>query len=68
MSNDNLLPSGRELEVLALIAKSKSSKQIADILGTSVDTVNNQRKHMMKKAGVTMAELIVRYTNSLSRQ
>ena len=66
MNTENLLPAGRELEVLALIAKGKSSKHIADILGTSVHTVNNQRKHMLKTTGAeNMAELIVRYIKSL---
>jgi len=65
MKNDNWLPSGRELEVLALIAQGKSSKHIADILGTSVHTVNKQRKDMLGKTGVqNMAELVARYVNS----
>ncbi len=49
MNIDNLLPAGCELEVLALVAKGKSSKQIAAILGKSVHTVNYQRKNMLKK-------------------
>jgi two-component system response regulator NreC len=39
----------REKEVLALIGEGKTSKEIARILGVSVETVSNHRKHICRK-------------------
>lgn len=41
--------SKRETEVLGLIEKGKSSKQIADVLSISQHTVNNHRKNLMTR-------------------
>lgn len=41
----------RELEILGLIAKGITSKEIADRLYLSLDTVKNHRKNMIRKAG-----------------
>jgi DNA-binding CsgD family transcriptional regulator len=49
----------REKEVLALVAKGNSTKQVADILGISVRTVESHRINMLKKMKVNnTAELI----------
>jgi DNA-binding CsgD family transcriptional regulator len=44
--------SKREKEVLNLISTGKRSKEIADELQISVNTVNNHRKNIMEKLGV----------------
>ena len=49
----------RETEVLELIGKGKTSKQIADALHLSVHTVGNHRKHICRKLSLhTTAELV----------
>ncbi len=49
----------RETEVLGLIGKAKTSKQIALALNLSVHTVGNHRKHICRKLGLhTTAELV----------
>lgn len=49
----------RETEVLDLIGKAKTSKQIALVLNLSVHTVGNHRKHICRKLGLhTTAELV----------
>jgi DNA-binding NarL/FixJ family response regulator len=49
----------REKEVLALVARGNSTKQVADILGISVRTVESHRINMLKKMKVNnTAELI----------
>lgn len=51
--------SKRELEILKLLAKGKSSKIIADELKISINTVNNHRKNMLLKASCNnIAELV----------
>ncbi|MBS1688490.1 MAG: PAS domain-containing protein, partial [Bacteroidetes bacterium] len=45
------LLSKREKEVLYLLAEGKSSKEIADILYISKDTVNSHRKNLLRKTG-----------------
>jgi two-component system NarL family response regulator len=42
-------PSGRELEVLALIAKGRSNKEIATALGVSDETVKTHVSNVMQK-------------------
>ena len=42
----------REIEVLELICKQKTSTEISEILGISLRTVENHRLHIMKKIGV----------------
>ncbi len=46
----------REIEVCNLIRGGYSSKQIADKLHTSVDTVKNQRKTIRRKLGIANTE------------
>jgi DNA-binding NarL/FixJ family response regulator len=49
---------GRELQVLQLLAEGKSTRQIASILGVSVKTVETHRKRIMEKVNLyTVAEL-----------
>lgn len=51
--------SGREREVLQLIAEGKSTKEIASSLNISVKTVETRRKGLMDKLGVkTIADLV----------
>jgi len=44
--------SERETEVLVLLAKGCSSKEIADKLNISVHTVNTHRKNITRKTGI----------------
>lgn len=49
----------RELEVLALVGQGKTSKQVAEELNLSVETVANHRKHICRKLGLhSTAELV----------
>jgi DNA-binding NarL/FixJ family response regulator len=51
--------SKRELEILKLIAKGNTSKEVAELLHLSPHTVETHRKHLHQKLGVSsMAELI----------
>jgi DNA-binding CsgD family transcriptional regulator len=55
-NDDPLLPnplSKRELEVLRLLSKGLSSKEIALELSLSIHTVKNHRKNMLRKAEVS---------------
>ncbi|MBI3194036.1 MAG: response regulator transcription factor [Ignavibacteriae bacterium] len=48
----------KEREVLQLLAEGKASKEIAHILGSSVNTIETHRKHIMEKLKLyTIAEL-----------
>ena len=50
----------RQREVLQLIGKAKTSKQIAAMLHLSVHTVGNHRKQICRKLGLhCTAELVV---------
>lgn len=53
--------SAREAEILILIAKGLSSKQIAGILSLSTNTVNNHRKAMLSKAKCLSSSELVSY-------
>jgi len=49
----------RELQVLTLVGQGKTSKQVAEELKLSVETVANHRKHICRKLGVhSTAELV----------
>ena len=49
----------REIEIIELIAKCKSSKEIANILFLSRHTVDTHRRNILKKTGMnTTAELL----------
>jgi len=51
----------REREVLVLVAEGKATKEIAELLGVSVKTVETHRAHIMNKLGIHEAANLVRY-------
>jgi DNA-binding NarL/FixJ family response regulator len=53
--------SGREREVVKLIAQGKSTKEAASVLGVSAKTVDKHRSHMMKKLHLHDAVAVTRY-------
>jgi len=62
----------REVQVLDLIGRGLSTKEIAGMLGRSVETISNHRKHICKKLGIhSTAELVLfgsrKYINDLKR-
>ncbi len=59
-ANENQ-PTGRELEVLGLLAQEFTSKQIAEKLFISERTVETHRKNLMRKTGANNAIGLVRY-------
>ncbi|HWC95515.1 MAG TPA: helix-turn-helix transcriptional regulator [Candidatus Sulfopaludibacter sp.] len=57
--NGNRKLTARELQVLALVGEGKTSKQVAEALHLSVETVANHRKHICRKVGLhSTAELV----------
>jgi DNA-binding CsgD family transcriptional regulator len=66
--NDTIISfSGRELDVLKLLSKGKTSNEIAEELNISFHTVNNHRKKMIERnKGKNTAELVqMAYQNGL---
>ncbi len=53
--------SGRETEVLKLIADGRQTKEIADQLCISVKTVETHRRQIMEKVGITSVAGLTRY-------
>lgn len=53
--------SNREREVLQLIYEGLSSKEIAEKLFVSINTVNNHRRNMLQKTGTKNANDLIRY-------
>ena len=53
--------SGRELEVLQLLAEGKTKSQIASLLHVSVKTVNSHRRHILEKLGVSSDAELIKY-------
>jgi DNA-binding NarL/FixJ family response regulator len=51
----------REIEVLRLIARGRSNKEIADDLGLSINTVSAHRSNMMRTLGIHKAAELVTY-------
>ena len=51
----------RELDVLRLLAKGNTNRQIADVLGLSVRTVENHRANLMGKLGLVSRVELVNY-------
>jgi DNA-binding NarL/FixJ family response regulator len=50
----------RELEILALVSKGKSTAEIADCLNLSVHTVMTHRKNMLSKTGAgTITDVVI---------
>lgn len=59
-----VLPSARELEILRMLASGANSKEIADRIFLSVNTVEFHRKRLFRRLGVSnMAELMVEAMN-----
>lgn len=59
-SDSNSL-SGREIEIIKLIAEGKSSKEIAEILCLSYRTIQNHRTNILRKLNLTKSTDLVRY-------
>jgi DNA-binding CsgD family transcriptional regulator len=53
--------SDRERQVLQLVAEGKTTKEIAVILGISVNTAESHRSNMMEKLGIHDTAGLVRY-------
>ncbi len=51
----------RELDVLRLLAKGNTNRQIADLLGLSMRTVENHRANLMGKLGLASRVELVNY-------
>jgi len=49
----------RELEVLHLLIKGKTSKEIGEKLGISYETVRSHRRNMMYKTNTTNASQLI---------
>ena len=56
--------SGRELEVLQLIAEGQPNKQVADELGISIKTVEKHRQSLMQKLNLHDVAGLTRYAIS----
>ncbi|HEV3482659.1 MAG TPA: response regulator transcription factor [Candidatus Acidoferrales bacterium] len=52
---------GREVQVIQLLADGKSNKQVADTLGVSVRTVESHRNHIMRKMNFTSFSDLIRF-------
>ena len=62
---DIVMPTKRELEILHLIGDGYSTKQIAEKLYISINTVETHRRHLLEKLGVKNSmELIKQTTNA----
>lgn len=59
--DDLALLSGREREVLQLIAEGKSNKEVAQMLNLAVSTAESHRKHVMEKLDLHNTAEIVRF-------
>jgi DNA-binding NarL/FixJ family response regulator len=53
--------SEREIKVLTLIAEGRTNQEIADILFSSVRTIETQRKKILEKTGTTNTATLIRY-------
>lgn len=61
MSRLQYRPSTREMDILRELAKGSSSKQISEILGISVFTVNTHRRNLLVRTASKNAADLVRY-------
>lgn len=52
---------GRELEILQLIAEGLTDKRIAEELSISNKTASTHRKHMLKKMNVKNTAMMIRH-------
>ena len=72
-SNENKLSienlSNREMEVFELLGKGQGTKQVADVLGLSVKTIETYRSNIKAKLGLSSSTLLVKeaavWVNSL---
>lgn len=53
--------SNREKEIIQLLAKGESSKQIAGVLNISIHTIHNHRKNMLAKTGCRSSSELVNF-------
>ncbi|MGA9624918.1 MAG: response regulator transcription factor [Bryobacteraceae bacterium] len=53
--------SPREIQIVQLVAESKSNKEVSNILHLSVKTVESHRAHIMEKLGIHSVTELVRY-------
>jgi len=60
-NQENLKPTKRETEILLLIGRGKTSREIATILSLSVDTVATHRKRLCEKLGIHSTASLVAY-------
>lgn len=60
--------SKRELEILKYLAKGMSSKEMADTLHISINTVNNHRRKMLEKTGTRNSMELLAYTRHLHEE
>jgi len=51
----------RECEIVHLIAEGKSNKEMAELLGISVKTIETHRAHLMQKLGFSSVVQLVHY-------
>jgi DNA-binding CsgD family transcriptional regulator len=63
--NSTGLLSGREIEILGLVAKGYLSKEIADMLFISVNTVNNHRQKILEKINAANTAEAINYARNL---
>jgi len=64
-SNKKTILSRREIEVLGLVSKGFASKEIADKLFLSVNTVNNHRQNILEKVRASNTSEAVSYARNL---
>ena len=58
---DSAILTARELEITTLIAQGKATKEIADMIGVSLKTVESHRTNILRKLGMHSAVEITRY-------
>jgi DNA-binding CsgD family transcriptional regulator len=66
--NGNRKLTAREVQVLALVGEGKTSKQVAQSLNLSVETVANHRKHICRKLGLHSTAELVAYAVRTNHQ
>lgn len=64
-NNGRSILTKREIEILGLLSKGMASKQVADELFLSVNTVNNHRRNILEKTNAENTAEAVRYAISL---
>ncbi len=63
--NSRSILSKREVEILGLLSKGMASRQVADELFLSVNTVNNHRRNILEKTNTENTAEAIRYAISL---